>query len=340
MVSSMSKVAVVIPNWNGANSLTKCLDSLTSQSVKPLLIVVDNGSSDNSLSIIRKYKYLELIQHDVNKGYAGGVNPGFKFAIENNYDYVAAFNNDAVADRSWLEELINCLDRNVDVGIATSKILNEEGDKLDSTGDYYTVWGLPYPRGRGEEDINKYDHKTNIFAASGGASLFRVGMLKQIGLFDEDFFAYYEDVDLSFRAQLAGWKVKYVPTAIVHHQIGATSSKVKGFTTYQTLKNLPLLLSKNVPSKYFFKVAIRFKLAYLMFILRSVSRLQFVPVFKGVAMAILLLPKAVGERRRIQTTRVVPDEYIWANIVHDLPPNAHSLRLLRSKWWALRGKHE
>ncbi|HET8992091.1 MAG TPA: glycosyltransferase, partial [Candidatus Saccharimonadales bacterium] len=178
------------------------------------------------------------------------------------------------------------------------------------------------------------------FAGSGGASLHRVDMLRQIGLFDEDFFAYYEDVDLSFRAQLSGWKVKYVPTAVVKHQIGATSGKVKGFTTYQTLKNLPLLLVKNVPTKYLFKVAIRFKLAYLMFVLRSLSRLQFLPVIKGLSMTLMLLPKAISKRRHIQNTRVVPDEYIWSMIIHDLPPNARSLRLLRSKWWSLRGKHE
>jgi GT2 family glycosyltransferase len=336
----MSKLAIVIPNWNGADSLAKCLDSLMAQSNQATIIVVDNGSTDSSLNILKKYKNIELIKHSVNKGYAGGVNPGLRFAIENKYSYVAAFNNDAVADKNWLSELKDLLDKNESAGIATSKILDENGERLDSTGDYYTNWGLPYPRGRGEDNLAKYDHKTNVFAASGGASLYRVTMLMQIGLFDEDFFAYYEDVDLSFRAQLAGWKVKYVPSAVAYHQIGATSSKMKGFTTYQTLKNLPMLLVKNVPSKYFFKVSLRFSLAYLLFTLRAISRLQFVSIIKGVFMSVVLMPNNFFKRKDIQRTRVIPDEYIWSMMVHDLPPNANALRKLRSCWWSIRGKHE
>lgn len=336
----MSKVAVVIPNWNGSDSLVSCIDSLIGQSVKVKVIVVDNGSKDNSLDLLKRYDDITLIKHGMNKGYAGGVNTGFEFAIENNYDYVAAFNNDAIADKDWLFNLTRCLDKNSDVGISTSKILDEGGDKLDSTGDYYTIWGLPYPRGRGEDNLTKYDHKTTVFAASGGASLYRINMLNQIGLFDKSFFAYYEDVDLSFRAQLAGWKVKYVPDAIVNHQIGATSSKIRGFTTYQTLKNLPLLLIKNVPSKYFLRIWIRFSFAYALFFVRALTRLQIISAFKGVLMAILLSTKASLNRRQIQRTRVVPDEYIWFMIVHDLPPNANVLRQIRSMWWRLRIKHE
>ncbi len=130
-----------------------------------------------------------------------------------NFDYIGLFNNDAVADKDWLKNLTQVLDENSDTGIVTCKLVDANNQHLDSTGDIYTVWGLPFPRGRGEPVSTKYDDKTDIFAASGGASLYRTKMLEEIGLFDEDFFAYYEDVDLSFRAQLAGWKVKYAPTS-------------------------------------------------------------------------------------------------------------------------------
>lgn len=331
----MSRIAVVIPNWNGEDDLAQCLDSLEAQSIKCTIVVVDNGSKDKSLEILSKYKDVELIKHSRNMGYAGGVNPGLKFAIDNDYDYVAAFNNDAVADKQWLSYLVECLDGNNEVGIATSKILDGNGERLDSTGDYYTIWGLPYPRGRNETGLNKYDNKTDVFGASGGASLYRVSMLKQVGLFDESFFAYYEDVDLSFRAQLLGWKVKFVPRSIVNHQIGATSSKIKGFTTYQTLKNLPMVLIKNVPSKYFLRVSLRFSLAYLSFFGRALSRLQLWPTFKGVVMVFVLLPKTLVQRRYIQKNRTVSDEYIWSVLIHDLPPNADTLRRLRSFWCRL-----
>jgi len=163
-------------------------------------------------------------------------------------------------------------------------------------------------------------------------------MLKQIGLFDEDFFAYYEDVDLSFRAQLAGWKVAFVPDAVVYHQISATSSKIKGFATYHTLKNLPLLFWKNVPLGLMPKVGPRFVLAYSSFVGRTLLRGQFGPFFKGLFMSLYLWPKKIAQRRKIQRDRKVSVSYINSIITHDLPPNAGKLRALRSAWWKLLRK--
>lgn len=332
---SMSKPFVVVPNWNGEDDLIACLDSLMAQTLEAHVIVVDNASVDNSLEIIESYSGIELIKHSVNKGYAGGVNPGFRRAQKLGAKYIAPFNNDAVASKSWLEELVKVLDARPELGIVTSKILSADGKHIDSTGDYYTNWGLPYPRGRGESDINKYDDKTEIFGASGGASLYRVSMLKEIGLLDEDFFAYYEDVDLSFRAQLAGWKVAFAPNAVVYHQIGATSGKLKGFTTYQTMKNQPLLLLKNMPGRYMYRVGWRFTLAHMLFYLRAVSRGQFWIATKGDLKGTWLLFGGLAKRRAIQHAKKVSDEYIWNMLVHDLPPNAKALRKLRAGWWKI-----
>lgn len=330
----------MVPNWNGSAKLSACLDSLLAQSLKAHIIVVDNGSADDSVALIEtRYPSVELIRHSRNQGYAGGVNPGFRRAIELGADYVAPFNNDAVADKQWLKRLVEYLDGHSETGIAACKLLSGDGRRLDSAGDYYTVWGLPYPRGRGETDIDKYDGQTEIFAASGGASLYRVKMLESVGLFDEDFFAYYEDVDLSFRAQLAGWKVAYVPAAVVHHQIGGTSRQLKGFATYQTIKNLPWLFWKNVPpGRIFIKVLPRFTLAYLLIAASAIARGQVRPVVKGWVVYAWFLPKKLGQRYRIQRSRQVPKAYIWKLMVHDLPPNARKLRQLRAAWRRLWGR--
>lgn len=329
----MAEVVVVIPNWNGADRLAACLDSLQTQSLKARIIVVDNGSVDGSLALLEKYPDVEVIRHAKNKGYAGGVNPGFRRAIKLKADYVAAFNNDALADKDWLKNLANTLDDYPEVGIAACKLLTADGKRLDSTGDYYTVWGLPYPRGRGEADIDKYDDRTEIFGASGGASLYRVRMLEEIELFDEDFFAYYEDVDLSFRAQLAGWKVRFVPSALAYHQIGATSSQIKGFATYQTVKNLPWLFWKNVPpGRIFLKILPRFTFAYLTIIASALRRGQVGPVIKGWCVYAIFLPKKLAQRYQIQKARRVSTDYIWGLMIHDLPPNARKLRYLRRGW--------
>lgn len=335
----MSRTAIVIPNLNGADSIGACLDSLIGQAVK--IIVVENGSIDNSLEIIKTgHPGVQLIVNKVNRGFAGGVNQGIKQAIEEDFKYVALFNNDAIADKAWLSSLETYMDKHPEVGIATCKFLSSDGKHIDSTGDLYTNWGLPYPRGRKEKTSDLYDKDSFVFAASGGASIYRISMLKEVGLFDEDFFAYYEDVDISFRAQLAGWKVAYVPGAVAYHQIGATSGKMKGFTTYQTMKNLPLLFYKNVPAKYFKVVGSRLSLALLLFLLRAISRGQGWFAFKGLLRGLLLMPGKRKERALIQAGRKVDEEYVWNIITHDLPPNAHALRRLRFFYWKLIGaKH-
>src|SRR5580765_3032758 len=235
MAKSITQPVVVIPNLNGGDALLAAIESLTKQTMQPHIIVVDNASIDGSAERAKEqYPDIELLRNSVNLGYAGGVNPGFERAIKLGASYVAPFNDDATADPAWLAKLVQCLDENPDVAAANPKVLTGDKERLDSTGDYYTNWGLPYPRGRRSYNLRKYDTDTTIFAASGAASLYRVSALKKVGLLDQDFFAYYEDVDLSFRLQLIGWKILFVPDALVYHAIGMTSGRMKGFTTRQT----------------------------------------------------------------------------------------------------------
>lgn len=334
MAEQTKTVAVVVPNWNGKSVLKPCLDSLLAQTQPHRLIVVENGSTDGSLEFLQQnYPQVELVVNKANRGFAGGVNDGIHRAMERGYEYVALFNNDAVAEPDWLEKLVDFLQANKEYGIATCKLVTEDKKHLDSTGECYTNWGLPFPRGRSEAISDKYDERPDVFGASGGASLYRVAMLQEIGLFDEDFFAYYEDVDISWRAQLAAWRVRYVPEAVAYHQIGATSGKIKGFTTYQTLKNLPLVWFKNVPTRFFWRIGWRLMLAQTLFLGRAIARGQGWPALKGACKGLSLIGQKTGERRRVQKAKKVSDEYLWAIITHDLPPHAHALRGLRAKWW-------
>lgn len=329
----MQKVYVVIPNWNGVSNLASCLEALMTQTDPEKLVVVDNASTDDSVELVKsRFPRVVVLQNKKNLGFAGGVNTGISHALDNQADAVALINNDAVAAKGWLKSLTTYLDNNPKVGIATSKIIDSQTNRLDSTGEQYTVWGLAYPRGRGEPAGAQYDRQTEVFGASGGASLYRAEMLRQIGLFDKDFFAYYEDVDLSFRAQLAGWRVAYVPQAVVNHQIGATGGKIKGFYTYQTLKNLPLLLWKNLPWALMPKVYWRFWVAWLAFLGAALARGQVWSVLKALAVGTLLWPKKLYQRREIQKKRLVSADYINSIIVHDLPPGALRLRRWRQQW--------
>jgi GT2 family glycosyltransferase len=341
MAYTAHQPVVVIPNLNGGDELLAAVHSLVAQTVTPYIIIVDNASTDGSIeSALQAFPDIEIIRNSKNYGFTGGVNPGIERAIALGATYVAPFNDDAAADTHWLEQLVACLRDNPKIGAAACKVVTSDKERLDSTGDYYTSWGLPYPRGRREYNLAKYDMEVDIFAASGAASLYRVKALQEVGVFDQAFFAYYEDVDLSFRLQLAGWKVKFVPEAIVYHHIGLTSGRIKGFTTYQTLKNLPILWVKNVPQSYFWHVGRRLALAQLLFFGRAITRGQAWPALKGLCKGIVLICTKFPERRSIQQHKKASDDYIWNTIVHDLPPNAAALRRLRSLWWKLRKREE
>lgn len=318
----MNRVAIVVPNWNGADLIQECIDSLLVQSYKNItIVVVENGSSDSSLEVLSEYKdRITVLSQKINQGFAGGVNIGIKYALKHGAEYIALFNNDAKAKIDWVENLVFTADKNPGVGIITSKILIGESNKIDSTGDWYTTTGMPFPRGRNEIDKQQYDNQTVVFGASGGASLYKSDLFKDIGFFDEDFFAYYEDVDLSFRAQLRGWTVRYQPDAIVYHRLSATSSKLGYFAIKQSAKNFWLIYIKNVPFPLFIK--------YMPFVLYRYVRMYAARLIKGGFWAfssgffqsVLLLPKKLLQRRHIQKTRKVSNAYLESIIYKGKPP--------------------
>ncbi len=318
----MNRVAIVVPNWNGADLLRSCIDSLLSQSYENFsIIVVENGSIDDSLNILKSYgKNVTILKQEKNLGFAGGVNVGIKYAIENGYTSVALFNNDARADKNWLKNLVSVLDAEDSVGIVTSKILIDNTNRLDSTGDWYTSSGMPFPRGRQEVDKAQYDNKNLVFGASGGASLYRTSLFEDIGLFDEDFFAYYEDVDISFRAQLRGWLIKYEPKAIVFHKLSATSNKLGYFAIKQSARNFWLLFIKNVPSSLVFKYFPQVLYRYIRMFAARLIKGGFFAFTSGFIQAIILTPKKLTERRSIQKNKTVSTDYIKSIIYPGKPP--------------------
>ena len=321
-----SKIYVVIPNWNGKDLLDACLSSLQTQTHKHTVVIVDNGSTDGSASYIKKnYPEIQLIVRDKNYGFTGGVNPGIEAAIEKGAEFVALLNNDAVVEKDWLEKLAKTMSENPKAGIVTSKILRMDKKHLDSTGDFYSIWGLPFPRGRNEVDSGKYDDQLEVFGASGGASLYRTALFDEIGLFDQDFFAYFEDVDLSFRAQLAGWKVRYQPQAIAYHHLNATASKLGNFARYHSAKNFLLVYAKNMPLKLYLKYLPLYCLQFLRMLITSMLRGHLWTFLRGSSAAIKLHPKTLKKRRQIQGSRKVSISYTDGILYHHRPPRPPKL---------------
>jgi hypothetical protein len=321
------RISVVVPTLNSIESLKDCVLSLKRQSVKASIIVVANGTTDGTQRwLANEHPDIHVLSYMKPLGFAGAVNRGIEEAFRQKSDYVALVNNDAVLDKNWLKELIPALDENKNIGIVTGKILRTGGKVIDSTGDFYTTWFLPYPRGRDEKNSTKYGLSEEVLCASGGASIYRIAMLKEIGLFDEDFFAYYEDVDISLRARHYGWSILYVPTALTEHIVGGTSSRIKGFTTLQTMKNLPLLYIKNVPWQLIVKYQWKFNIAYSLFFLRSIQRGHLLYSLRGYSGMLFLLPKKLRERNLIQKNSRLGWRGFDSLLVHNLPPNARALR--------------
>jgi GT2 family glycosyltransferase len=242
-------VSVVIPNLNGRHLLGGCLERLREQTVTSVeTIVVDNGSEDDSVAFLKsEFPEAQVVSLEANQGFAGGMNAGIARARG---AFVAFLNNDAEADASWLEELLACLDRHPCAAAATSKLLlADERSTIDGAGDSLTPSFLPYPRGHGEPDRGQFEEEVEVFSPAGAASLWRRSALDDVGLFDERFFAYYEDVDLGFRARLKGFECWYAPKAVAYHQRGATAGTRTEFALFHPIKNRWFLILKNAPGR-------------------------------------------------------------------------------------------
>lgn len=325
-VTLMKKIFVVIPNWNGVDIIADCLKSLDKQTHKHHVVVVDNGSVDKSVSVIRaKFPAVHLINLPDNTGFSGGVNTGIRYALQQGAEAIALFNNDAVADKNWLKELVKTMRSSPKAGIITGKFMRSDKIHFDSTGDYYSIWGMPLPRGRNLVDTGQYNVPEEVFGATGGASLYRTALFKQIGLFDEAFFAYYEDVDLSFRAQLSGWKILYNPKAITYHEVGGTSSKLGSFTRYHATKNFFMLYAKNMPGWVYWKYLPLFTLQAARLGASSLLRGGGWPYIQGVSRAFLNTPHIIRERRNIQKHRKVSIKYIDSLLYKHRPPRIPKL---------------
>ena len=314
---------VVVLNFNGWEETIPCIEALLKQSyTKFHILLIDNGSKDESLKKLTRFDNHDKItfhKEPINLGFAGGVNVGIRKAIKEGYEYTVLLNNDATVTKNWLEILIESLSTQ-NASVVTGLLLDSTGKKIESTGDSYSNFGLPFARQRDDDVETAYDSGF-VFGGTAGASVYKTALFEEIGLFDEKFFAYYEDTDISYRAQLAGHKAYYEKTAIAHHDHGTTSSKIPGFTVYQTFKNLPVFLWKDVPLQLFPATALRFYSYYILIYIRAVLRGQIGVATKGVFKSISLFPHALKERRRIQKSRKVSIEYLQSIIHPELPPS-------------------
>lgn len=325
---AVADVAVVVPNWNGARFLEDCLRSLTGQTEPARIIVVDGASTDGSRQLVcERFAEVTLLALQSNLGFAGAVNRGIEYALAEGVEFVALFNNDAIAEPAWLARLLAAAKAHPEAGTVTSKLMLDDRVRLDSTGDFYSSWGWAYPRGRDEVDHGQYDGPAlrEVFCGSGGASLYRSAMLREVGLFDEDYFAYLEDQDLGFRAQLMGWKARYEPRAVAYHRLMGTSSKMTNFGRYHAIRNCIYLYVKNLPHPLCWKYLPKFLAGLALMAANDVRRRRFRAISGAYLDALRHLRPMLSKRRRVQAARRVPVSYIDSVLVHHLPPTQRGL---------------
>ena len=266
------KASVIIPNLNGAGWVRDAIEAVWPQTELDFaLIDIDTGSTYASRDIARSYRGrpgYTLIENDRNTGFSHAVNQGIAIAKG---EYVALFNNDAFAEPDWLAELLKAAEADPKIFAVSSLMLRYyEPELADDAGDYVTILGFACKRGDGLK-ASRYTKPCRIFSACGGAALYRKSILDKIGVFDELFFAYYEDVDLSWRANNFGYKNVYCPTARCRHICGATTGAVRynPFKSIQSGRNSILLPCKNQPAVMlavnFLPMALGYLLKVIMF---------------------------------------------------------------------------
>ena len=324
----MSRVAVVIPTWNGRELLARALPTLAAQTfTDSRTIVVDNGSEDGSVQwLAREWPDVEVIALDRNIGFAPAVNLGIEHASE---EYVALLNNDMELDRGWLGALVGALDADPRLGSACPKQRSgRERERLDGAGDELAWTGGASRRGVGEVDHGQYDRAEDVFSACAGAAVYRSAALREVGLFDASFFAYLEDVDWGLRAQLAGWRARYVPEALVYHLGGATSGRTPERERYLIARNHVAFLLKNFPTPWLVRFSPLIAAELARALISAARDAQGRVVLRGWRDAARRAPATLRARRAVQATRRVP--------LAELETAVFGRRRTRRDWFSVR----
>ncbi len=323
-------VSLLIVNWNAKELLSACLRSLEKQTFTDFeTIVIDNGSCDGSADLIRRqFPHVRLIEIGKNLGFSTANNIGIRKARGK---YIALLNNDTEVDPGWLEELVNVLETRSDIGFCASKMLLFDQHHLaDTCGDYYSVDGLGGKIGH-LQPADLYNEPREVFAACAGAAIYRRDLLDELGGFDEDFFLAHEDTDLSFRAQLKGYRCLYVPTAIVYHHLSASIGAGSNTYIYYGHRNAEFVYLKNMPASLLWRSFPSHLLLNAALLLFYLYRKQAWPFLRAKWDAIKSLPAMLRKRRDIQEQRVVSDEYI-ASIL-DESWLIQAVRKRFRRWW-------
>ena len=292
-------VAVVVVNWNSGRLLERCLSRLMEQE-RPAdaIIVVDNGSTDDSLSFI-EHLPVRILRLGWNAGFAAANNRAA--ALAQDFDWIALLNPDAFPEPSWLEKLMDASSAHPECSFFGSRMLmDSDPELLDGCGDAYHASGLAWREGHGLKASGRATRPMEIFSPCAAAALYRRSVFIEAGGFDEDYFCYFEDVDLGFRLRLMGHRCLYVPDALVRHAGSAISGKRSGFSVYHGHRNLVWTYFKNMPSSLFWLYLPQHILLNIATMILYSFRGQGKTIFRSKRDAILGIPGIWRKRSAVQ----------------------------------------
>lgn len=313
MPPSSPDVSVIIVNWNGRHHLGPCLRAVLAQrDVCAEIIVVDNASTDGSTELLRtSFPQVRLLEMAENRGFAGGNNAGVQAARGR---LVALLNNDTVVDAGWLRALVDGLDERTGVVLTTSQIVYMHAPStIDSAGDGFLRSGGAFKRLHGEP-VERASRSGEVFGVCGAACLMPKAVFEELGGFDEDFFFSHEDVDLSYRARLFGYRCRYVAEAVVRHHGSGTSGRTTTFTVFHAQRNLEWIYLKNTPRD----VLLRTFASHLVYTAAATVHFARIgrlgPFLRGKIAAVAGLAPMLRKRRQIQARRRVSSAELLSNM--------------------------
>ncbi len=243
------RTTVVIPNYNGIRYLHDCLHSLRAQTAADFdVLVVDNGSEDGSAELAaEEFPEIHFLMLGENTGFTGAVNAGIRAAEDSKY--ILLLNNDTIAGKHFVEELEKAMDEDENLfSCQASMRTMSDPSKMDDAGDFYTVLGWAFARGKGK-DAKRYKKSGPVFFSCAGAAIYRSSMLRELGGFDPQMFAYLEDCDIGWRARLKGYENRFVPAAyVLHAGSGASGSRYNEFKVKYSSRNSVYIIRKNMPA--------------------------------------------------------------------------------------------
>jgi hypothetical protein len=314
----MPRVSAVVLNYNGCELLEVIIPSLAAQEYRDFeMVVVDDASTDGSVSRLREsWPQVRVVSTGAaNVGVTAAMNVAVRTATG---ELVALLNNDIELDPRWMGELVTALEHHPDAGSAVGKLLNfYRRDELDGAGDVFSWGGEVRRRGHGEHDRGQYDEPQAIFGACGGAALYRRSALERVGPMDEPLFAYYEDADWSFRAQLSGYRCRYVPTAVAYHMGSATlGAGPSEFNLYHAWRNSIWVVVKNYPTSDLFLHAPALLLVQLRNLGIATRRRKVRLWLRVWRDALRGLPAVLAKRREVQRGRRISRAQLAAVIDH------------------------